>query len=142
MCDTIVWFYGQNYKGDMESMIRQFRNKRKTMDQKRKFNAAELERHIDLAFQTWAERVARQVSDLEKDRTFNEERTHDGDGKPVGLWGVRPLYTLLLRCFLAEKAKAAVELEVFAVERVRAAEREAEKKAAPQGSPKRKRPRG
>ena len=82
-------------------------------------------------FQTWSERVARQVSDLEKDRTYNEERTHDEDGKPVGLWGVRPLYTPLLRCFLAENAKAAVELEVFAVERVRAAEREAEKKATP-----------
>ena len=37
MCDTIIWFYGSNYKGDMASIVRQFRNKRKTMDQKRKF---------------------------------------------------------------------------------------------------------
>ena len=75
MCGTIVWFYGQNYKGNMETMVKQFRLKQKTADQKKKFTAAELERHIDLAFQTWAECVAQQVSDLEKDKTFNEECT-------------------------------------------------------------------
>ena len=41
------------------------------------------------------------------------------------------MYSPLLHCFLAEKARAAVEHEVFAVERVRAAKKEAEKRATP-----------
>ena len=49
----------------------------------------------------------------------------------MGLWGVHPLYSPLLRCFLAENVRAAVELEVLAVERVHAADKVAEKKVAP-----------
>ena len=55
MCETIVWFYRENYRGDMETIIKQFRSKRKTIDQKKKFSAAKMEHHIDLAFQLWSQ---------------------------------------------------------------------------------------
>ena len=49
MCETIVWFYRENYRGDMDNIIKQFKAKRKTIDQKKSFSAEEMERHIDLS---------------------------------------------------------------------------------------------
>ena len=102
MMDQVVWVYGDYYRVDADALIQAMEEKRLTIAQRQTFSAYELEECIDKSMQTFTQRLFEQVTNLEVDMSYAEEKDSYGRGT------IRFFYSLLLRCFQEVEAEMAM----------------------------------
>ena len=102
MMNQVVWVYGDYYRVDADALILAMEEKRLTIAQRETFSAYKLEECIDKSMQSFFQRLFEQVTNLEVDLSYAEEKDAYGRGT------MRFFYSPLLRCFQEVEAEMAM----------------------------------